>query len=187
MELLGTYAEVFFSSGVQIVTVYLLSKENLRRSRPELDAVLTEEDRFLRHIIPAVCSKVGATAKVAGSPELLPHPWDRIGEHLNPAQLHSEKKINLCIAYNPMLELAAALKEWSVTQRPDELITRLWVSDPVDLVIRTGGAETLSNFLPLQCGYARIIFIEELFNDTSVDTMLRIAKHHEGLELKYGW
>jgi len=62
----------------------------------------------------------------------------------------------------------------------------LWVPEEVDLIVRSGGAETLSQFLPLQAAYARMAFLPSLFNDLTVGRVLDVVTEHERLTLLHG-
>jgi short-chain Z-isoprenyl diphosphate synthase len=186
VALLTSYIDTLFSLGVDVVTVYLLSKENLKRSPEELSAALSQVERFVRENVPELCDRLGTDARIAGAVDLLPAPWRGMGSHLLDTGTRSAKRLNLCIAYDPLLEL------WSVINKKESsssetLMSCMWVADRVDLLIRTGGARTLSNFVPLQCGYAQLVFLDELFNDTSLDQMLRIVEQHRNLDVKIGW
>ena len=66
------------------------------------------------------------------------------------------------------------------------MLAALWVPQEIDLVIRTGGARTLSHFLPLQTGYARLVFLDQLFNDTTSEQFLDIIKDHEERRFLFG-
>jgi undecaprenyl diphosphate synthase len=187
MDLLALDTQALFEAGINIVSLYLLSKENLRRTQQELEAALTEEKRFVEEVVPDLCIKFNANAKIAGAVELLPESWQYIKLPSHQPKMDSQKTLNLCIAYSPELELAAAIKEISQSSDMKAIIRHLWVSEPVDLLIRTGGARTLSNFIPLQCGYAQLVFLDELFNDTSVETILSIVRRQMIQDFKFGW
>jgi len=187
MDLLALDTQALFEAGANVISLYLLSKENLRRPPEELNAALIEEKRFVEILVPQLCTQLKVNARIAGTPELLPEPWNAIV--LPPQQVPADfnKKLNLCIAYSPDAELSFALKRIQGTTNTSSIISHLWVDESVDLLIRTGGAQTLSNFIPLQCGYARLMFVNELFNDTSVETVVRIVREHLKQDFKFGW
>jgi undecaprenyl diphosphate synthase len=187
MDLLALDTHALFDAGAHVVTLYLLSKENLRRSSEELEAALAEEKRFIEVLVPQLCTKLELSVRIAGNPELLPGPWSSIVLPVQDKAADIKRKLNLCIAYSPEAELSFALKRIQENDNTDSIIQHLWVDEPVDLLIRTGGARTLSNFIPLQCGYANLVFLDELFNDTSVETLLRIVREHVRHDFKYGW
>ena len=68
----------------------------------------------------------------------------------------------------------------------NEFITHLQITTPVDLVIRSGDAPLLSNFLPLQSAWARLYFTDKLFNDLTAEDVLQILRHFEKINRKFG-
>ena len=92
----------------------------------------------------------------------------------------------LCLAYDPFDELCQAALKQRPWQSKQDVLRDLWVPKEIDLVLRTGGAITLSQFLPIQTSYSRIVFLEKLFNDTTVEEVLRFITDHEERELLYG-
>lgn len=57
---------------------------------------------------------------------------------------------------------------------------------PADILIRTGGAQTLSGFMLPQIAFARLFFLDKLFNDLTVKETLDLIKMYQKYELKYG-
>jgi undecaprenyl diphosphate synthase len=53
-------------------------------------------------------------------------------------------------------------------------------------VIRSGGANVMSNFLPLQSAYARLYFFDALFNALEWADIERCLSEYRGLDRKYG-
>ena len=90
--------------------------------------------------------------------------------------------INFLIGYNPLYEINDAIKNHGTI-----CINTLSVPQCVDLLIRTAGGPTrLSNFLPLQCGYASIEMLDAKFLDVSCDNIISIIKRYKDIEPKYG-
>lgn len=187
VDLLRVGAEALFGAGVETLSLYLLSLENLRRTAGELEAILIEEKRLVEEVVPNLCSRLAVTPAVVGAVDLLPVPWNGIQLPPGVNWPASGKKLYLCLTYSPNLELASAVRKIGGDTDPASLWNALWVKQPVDLLIRTGGAHTLSNFIPLQCGYAQLVFLDDLFNDTTVDTILHIVEQQVGRGYKYGW
>ncbi|MDP2233599.1 MAG: undecaprenyl diphosphate synthase family protein, partial [Actinomycetota bacterium] len=66
------------------------------------------------------------------------------------------------------------------------LLEALLVPEAVDLVIRTGGARVLSDFLPVQSAYAQIAFMDDLWNDITLAQMESLADRVQGLRPLFG-
>jgi undecaprenyl diphosphate synthase len=175
-----------YSHGVTSVSIYMLSKLNLQRSQDDLEAVDTAESLFLETVVPAVRERWELTVRVAGDLGPVPPRLRDAAVGVHSASPSSGRNLFLCIGYDPYDELLAAQaggRKWSSKR---ELLADMWVSEEIDLVIRTGGALTLSNFVPLQAGYARIVFLDELFNDTTSAEFLEIVKDQEQRRFLFG-
>lgn len=170
-------AGVLFEHGLQTISIYLLSKANLKRSASEIDAISLAIADLLTEL-----RRLGPAIGIAGDLSLVSEELRENVHRATVANPASPRRVNLCIAYDPTDEIRSARQEAG----SGDLLEHLWVVDPIDIVIRTGDAQTLSNFLPLQCAYARIVFRRELFNDLSVEQLINEVRHHEGQELLYG-
>jgi undecaprenyl diphosphate synthase len=69
---------------------------------------------------------------------------------------------------------------------PELFYKHLAVSNPVDLIIRTGGANVMSGFLPLQSGFARLYFTDTLFNDFLAANLAEILGLFRNTIRKFG-
>lgn len=186
-ERIGVFAEQFFESGGHFMSIYLLSRANLARRREELEAVGEAEIRFLKNAVAGLVERFSIGVGIAGQEGLLPEPLRAAVRELAVASVGRIPRLFLCLAYDPFDELICAARNMkSAVESKADLLAELWVPVEVDLVVRTGGAVTLSNFLPLQCAYARIVFMEKLFNDVDVTELMGAIRDHEALELKYG-
>lgn len=152
------------STGVSDVSVYLLSRDNLQRSTSDLDAVFTASTNFLQQILPGLARQLGLKVHVAGDPRSVSAPYrEALTAAVSATSETQGKNLYLLVAYSPAEELADCWRPGTTTM--DSLIPQLWVPKRVDLVIRTGGAPLLSDFLPLQCGYARIWWTPRSFSE----------------------
>jgi undecaprenyl diphosphate synthase len=176
MKRLCQLAEYGFANGLQELSIYLLSKANLKRAASEIDAIGVAICELL-----AMLGKLDIRVAIAGDLSLVSVELQQALQYVS-ASAVTGHSVNLCIAYDPLDELHHA----SSQAGGGELFPHLWVKTPIDLVIRTGDAQSLSNFLPLQCAYARIVFRHELFNDVSVDELLDDVHNHQSRSFLYG-
>ena len=59
-------------------------------------------------------------------------------------------------------------------------------SEPVDLLIRTGGESRLSNFMLWQASYAELFFTPTLWPDFSKDELTSIVSKFKNIERRFG-
>ena len=93
----------------------------------------------------------------------------------------------LFVGYDPTMEILTAIED---TRARRENLNRfheyLWGNRPVDLLIRTGGYQVLSGFLPLATSYSRLFFLRELFNDVPTAAFEAIVGQFLNVPRLYG-
>lgn len=153
----------YFNRGGKSLSVYLLSSANLSRPRNQLKSVFESQTYFLSTLLPPIAKKHVLQVIHVGSARRLPASYSELLVDLGKETgTPPEHRLYLLVDYDPFDELRSAL-----ARSPDGAVDRssLWVTEPVDLVIRTGGENRLSNFLPLQSGYAELHVNDHYFND----------------------
>jgi len=109
-----------------------------------------------------LADKHSTAISLVGERELLNNNFlNSFVEIENKTQYFSKTRLYLLTAYNPLLEIVSALR--NAKGIPEELVDYLWIKDPVDAIIRTSNANLLSNFLPIQSGFARFYVTAPLF------------------------
>lgn len=164
--LVATIISFLFDQGVTVISAYLLSKDNLQRRSTELDAVYSVAPRFFDELMLDVATRYAAKVLHIGDPALIPaHVRDPLQQLCHLTATNTRRKIYLLVAYHPIDELMDA-----ISKSAEGFQNHLWVTEPVDLIIRTGDVYRLSNFLPLQSAYAELCFLSKMWNDvTEVD------------------
>lgn len=183
MENLLRILDSVFDYGVSTASVYLLSKDNLKRKRDDLLAVVEAEEAFISDLLPSLCKKHDCTVHIAGSEKILPETLLNSSKKLREEFGGQGKRhLYLLLGYDPIDEINSCR-----IQDKTFGIENLWVPHRVDCVIRTaGGATMLSNFLPLQSSYAQIYMLEMYFPDASPDDFCKILQTASQIEMKYG-
>lgn len=184
--------------GIQEVSVYTLSTENLQRPKRELDELFKifsyyldkwekQEDGFL--------DKYQVKVRFIGDLDKLPPKLVKaMGKIMQKTAKYQKKVLNLLIAYGSKFEIKEAMKKIakkiietgriSVTERDIE--ANLLVTTPVDLLIRTGGMNRLSNFLLWQASYAELYFTKTLWPDFSKKELLKAIKWFSKQKRNFG-
>ena len=160
------------SRGVKVMSLYVFSTENFKRSKEEVDHLMDlfvlmfqkEKNFFIENDIKVVFS--GADAP-------LPKKVIKLRDKL--AELTKNNKngiVNICINYGGRREIVDATKKIIDEGIKSEDITEELFEKhlyqelpPVDLMIRTSGELRISNFLLWQLAYAEFYFPGILFPD----------------------
>jgi undecaprenyl diphosphate synthase len=182
-EKLRDYAVECFTFGIEVVSLYLSSKQNFTRTKEDIEAGCMAEHVMCTSLLPEVTKTFDAKVINAGVMDILPIYLQESAKRLAQDTSQNQKhKLYLCLAYNPIEEIRFAFNKYKDGQ---DLLKLLWVSDPVDLLIRTGKGELASNFLPLQCaGHAKLYTFDELFLDTTVEDIRDILVTHKDSKAK---
>ncbi len=169
--------------GIRVVTVYILSSENLtRRSRIELEilfALLKERLRKVRNDNRIHENEV--RVRVVGRKWLLPKDVLEEAEKTEEeTSRYNRHCLNLAIAYGGRQEIIDAVRRiaedvrmgrlspWEIDERVFTRYTYLDCNGEYvepDLIIRTGGERRLSNFLLYHVAYSEIYFTEKYWPD----------------------
>ena len=157
-----------YDLGVECVTLYALSTENLNRPQEELNGLYELLRKRFAECMRKVCAR-GVNLRVIGEMALLPPDVQEILHNAEEeTKQFSGKCLNLALAYGARAEIVRAVNE---AVRAGELLTEESLSarldthgqpDP-DLIIRTGKEKRLSNFLLYQGAYAELYFSDKMF------------------------
>jgi len=183
-DLIVEIAKYLFSNSVAELSIYLSSVQNFRRTESEIDSFSTVTSNGISNEILKLATLLNLEVRIIGDDNSLSRETiSLLADHNKKLNVETARKINLCISYNPSVEIENAIKQ---REGDRSFVEYLWVKRPLDLIIRTGGANLLSNFLPLQSGFARLYFLDELFNDLSLSTVEAVIEGFNNLNRKFG-
>ncbi len=172
MERMIGLMEHAFDLGVEYITVYALSTENLKRPADELEGLYNLIRNHFREYIGRICAR-GVYFRAVGNTALLPEDVQEIiRSSEEETSKYVGKGINVALAYGSRDEIVSAVnkavkKGEMVTEESfAKLLYTHGQPDP-DLIIRTGKEVRLSNFLLYQAAYAELYFTDTLFPDFS--------------------
>lgn len=168
MEGISRFIVTMFTAKIPHLSIFLLSKENLQRPADHLHSVLAAEIYFFSDIMPKIMKDYNVKVIGIGKRDRLDFPsfWNALDNLCHKNSKHPDKIIYLLTAYSPLDEIYSSSRH---LVDADSLLEHLWVPESIDLIIRTGGEKRTSNFLPLQGGFAELIFLAENFNDVTTE------------------
>lgn len=179
--------------GIEEVSVYSLSIENLlKRPEAELKHIfkilaeylekLSREEFVHRHKV-----RIRVLGRVYKLPDFVFNTAHKVMKITKPYTSHV---LNILVAYggqDELLRCIQAARRSRVGKLTRKLLERfLWVSRPVDLIIRTGGDHRLSNFLLYQSAYAEIIFVDKYWPDFTRRDFDRCLTKYEKSQRRMG-
>jgi short-chain Z-isoprenyl diphosphate synthase len=194
-EVLGWCEE----AGVEVVTLWLLSTDNLHRPKEELDALL----RIIEQTVRDLAATRRWRVHPVGALDLLPPDTARVLKEAHDAtQSASGLLVNVAVGYGGRREIADAVRSLlqSHAERGttiEELAEALDIEhiaehlytrgqpDP-DLVIRTSGEQRLSGFLLWQSAHSEFHFCEALWPDFRKVDFLRALRDYANRHRRFG-
>jgi undecaprenyl pyrophosphate synthase len=182
MNVIVSFVDFMYARGVDAISIYLLSTDNLKRSQSDLKPVFETELDLLRKLLPPVVDSHNALVIHAGNSQLLPSDYALAMDNLcSNTKSHDKRTLYLLAAYNPLEEISLASKNGE-----DVSIGQLWVNLPLDMVVRTSGESRLSNFLPLQAGYAELVFTKKHLNDLKQEDFAKFLGTYHQRRRRFG-
>jgi undecaprenyl diphosphate synthase len=179
---------------IKTVSIYALSTENLARHERELSKLWEIYRNELKRILesPRV-AECGLRINVVGDTSAWRADVRQVARDLMAAtKNYTRGVLNILIAYGSQFEIVRAARR--IVRRgarcvpfvPKLFNKFLLVSQPVDLLIRTGGEHRLSNFLLWQAAYAEIYFSATLWPDFSRREFERILRWYKTRDRRLG-
>ncbi|MFC4587316.1 isoprenyl transferase [Sphaerisporangium corydalis] len=185
-------------AGVEVVTVWLLSSDNLSRPKEELDPLMEIIEETVQGLVTG-----GWRVNPMGALDLLP---DRTARVLKDAKEVTSSRpgliVNVAVGYGGRREIADAVRSLlqehaskgasieelvevlDVEHIAEHLYTR-GLPDP-DLLIRTSGEQRLSGFLLWQSAHSEFYFCEAYWPDFRRVDFLRALRSYAARHRRYG-
>lgn len=182
--------------GVEYLTLYTFSTENWNRPEQEVTALM---GLLFQHIEEETFMKNNVSFKVIGDIEKLP---DFVKGKLMDCVEHTSKNTGmslvLALSYSSKWELTEATRQIAAEVKTGKLELSDIDSDTiqqhlatrdmpdVDLLIRTGGEQRLSNYLLWQCAYAELYFCDTYWPDFKEPELRKAIADYQNRERRYG-
>lgn len=179
--------------GVKILTLYVFSTENWKRSKKEISYLMNLFGQIFNKKNIEELNEKGIRLKVIGQVERLSKSLQNKIKQAEKLTKSNEKGIlNLAVSYGGKADIVQAVTN-IVKKRPsrinEELIEKhLWTADlpHPDLIIRTGGEQRLSNFLLWQSAYTELYFSKKLWPDFTEEDLDKALKDYSSRQRKFG-
>jgi undecaprenyl diphosphate synthase len=159
--------------GIEALSIFAFSRENWNREQDEVNTLFALMEAAIRREVPDLV-RDGVRVRVLGRLEDLPSTTrDSIMEATAATAAGTKLTLNIAFNYSGQSEIVdavrRALADGLTAAEVDEaaISERLYTSElpPLDLLIRTGGEQRISNFLIWQAAYAELYFSERLWPD----------------------
>jgi undecaprenyl diphosphate synthase len=186
--------------GVGTLTLYAFSADNWRRPAAEVAALMRLFSRTLKSEVER-CLSNGVRMSIVGRRDRLPATLLRTIAHAEAATAHGRTLwLRIAIDYSSrdaIMRAAAryaALHPYSPPPVPESkefaaLLAEVHHSAPspdVDLLIRTGGEQRLSDFLLWECSYAELYFTARMWPEFDTSEFSHAVNEFRRRERRFG-
>jgi undecaprenyl diphosphate synthase len=193
--------------GIAVLTLFAFSSDNWRRPPDEVGALMRLFRSFLTREARR-CAERGVRIAVIGRRDRLPGGLVRAIAAAEEVTAGAPQETSLLLriavdysARDAILRAACRLAEQG--EPPSrELFARLLADPPsppgvlrdprvppvpdVDLLVRTGGEQRLSDFLLWECAYAELVFTDRMWPDFGADDLRRAVAEFHARERRFG-
>ena len=178
--------------GIKVLTLFVFSTENWKRSKVEVNYLIRLFGQALSKKNIQKIHQEGIKIRVIGQRERLPEPLQKTIKDVE--ELTKSNKgmvLNFALSYGGRAEIVEAIKNVIKKKIPLEKITEdmisqnLWTSD-VDLIIRTGKEQRISNFLIWQAAYSELYFCPKYWPEFSEKDLDRALQQYACCQRRFG-
>ncbi|MBQ6386018.1 MAG: di-trans,poly-cis-decaprenylcistransferase [Lachnospiraceae bacterium] len=186
------------NAGIPYLTVYAFSTENWKRSQEEVRDLFKLMRRFFTDEIHR-CVEKGVKVKVIGNLAPLSEE-DRavIRDAEDVTRDCGRLYLQIALSYGGRDEILRAAEQYAADLAAGRLAENALTEElfdsylytrgvpDMDLVIRTGGEQRLSNFFPWQTTYADLWFTDVLWPDFSEDLLGEALRWYRNIKINKG-
>ena len=184
--------------GIEVLTLYVFSSENWRRSEEEVSDLKGLLGFYLERELDEL-SRQGVRLRLIGDPVAFgPQLLERLQRAVERTAGNDRLTLVVALNYGARSEIAAAAQMLATKVASGELDpgeideaavgAELMTSDlpELDLLIRTSGEKRLSNFLLWQAAYAELIFTDALWPDFDEAAFRGALEEYSGRQRRFG-
>jgi undecaprenyl diphosphate synthase len=195
VETVRRVVEAAADQGIATLTLFAFSSDNWRRPDAEVRALM----RLFRSYLMAEagkCAENGIRISVIGRRDRLSPALVRVIEQAEARTAAADRfLLRIAVDYSArdaILRAAGRLRDRGELSR--EAFSRLLAEPPhdgrpapdVDLLIRTGGEQRLSDFLLWECAYAELVFTDRMWPDFTGADLAEAVREFYRRERRFG-
>ena len=183
---------------IKELTLYAFSIENFNRPKEEFDYLMKIFNKeFSKMVEDPRLQKEQIKIRFIGRISMFPKEIQELMLKLmDITKNHDGYILNFAMAYGGRSEVVDATKKIAELVKNGEIdiddineetfSKQLYMSDDVDLVIRTGGEKRTSNFLPYQGAYAEWIYLEKMWPEFEKEDFMSCIEEFKKRKRRFG-
>lgn len=178
--------------GIKTLTLFVFSTENWKRAKLEVDFLMNLTEKTFSGNLKEELHREGIKVRVIGQREKLPVSLQKAISQIEELTKNNKAMtLNFALSYGGRAEIVEAIKNILRKKITPEDITEkiisenLWTSD-VDLIIRTGKEQRISNFLIWQSAYSELCFLKKYWPDFTENDLDAALVNYAECQRKFG-
>jgi undecaprenyl diphosphate synthase len=186
-EALRRVVEAAPGFGVGTLTAYAFSSDNWKRPAEEVDALMTLLAWYLQDETPRLLAN-DVRLSVIGRRDRIPATLrETIDQAEDVTRSGTRLHLRLAVDYSAREAILRASERTGgapvTCERFEELMGQ---PQPVDLLIRSGGEQRLSDFLLWECAYAELVFSKRMWPDFDRSDLRHALNEFRGRQRRFG-
>ena len=183
VETVSRIVEAAPGLGIGVMTLFAFSADNWQRPSAEVEALMALLWIYLAKETPR-CLANGIRMQIIGRRDRLDERLRRAIERTEAITAQGRRLcLRMAVDYSARDAILAAARETLPLSR-ESLSGAL--GPPVDLLIRTGGEQRLSDFLLWECAYAEFVFSRRMWPEFSADDLAAAVHEFRGRQRRFG-
>lgn len=183
---------------IPYLTLYAFSTENWNRPKLEIELLMKLLIASLKKELKTL-QKHNIKLNAIGNLNALPiKVYNELFDVIKKTETNKQKTLTLALSYGSREEIIKTIKEISIKvknniispENIDESVinNHLYTQNlpDVDLLIRTGGEQRISNFLLWQIAYAELYFTDILWPDFTKNNLFEAILNYQNRERRFG-
>lgn len=193
-EVLRNVSRYAFEQGVRVVSAYVFSTENWKRTKSEVVFLMTLFSRAVEKYLNEF-HEGGIRFVVLGARDSLSKKVLSVIEHAEEVTRNNTKGIlAICFNYGGQEEITDAIRKIVASKVDPSKITTDTISDnlyspeipPLDLIVRTSGEQRLSNFMLWRAAYSELMFVDKNWPDMTKQDVSAILDEYSRRQRRFG-
>ncbi len=176
------------SSDIEVLTLFGFSSANWQRSDCEVGYLLELADEAVRRFTP-VALEERVRVEVIGRRDRLPQTLVRHIEHTELSTRHGDRLLRVAVDYSSRDAIARAAQRVGKdcnTAQFSRSLAKTSMLDNVDLLIRTGKEQRLSDFLLWECAFAELYFPDQYWPEFDAESLQKAIAWYQQRNRRFG-
>lgn len=195
---LKTIARHAHDRGIRWLSAFAFSSENWTRPRPEVDGLMGLLRGFLENDISELNDENVKLRVIGNRSRLTPHLGKLIAWAEQETAANTGLNLSLALDFGGRQDIVSAARSLATeaanglvdaSQINEDMLKSRMEAAPlpeIDLLIRTGGEQRLSNFMLWDLSYAELLFSTKLWPDFTADDLDAAIEEFSGRERRFG-